>query len=81
MTMTLPEFHAAVVGFFRDSGGAQLPADLDETSNLFDLGLLDSLRLAELVIFVEELLQRSIPLEDLDVRVFHTTAGMYGALV
>ncbi|WP_460060571.1 acyl carrier protein [Streptomyces sp. YKOK-I1] len=53
------------------------PAEFGPDDNLFVLGLIDSLRLVELIVFLEELSGQDIPVENYSISSFYTMNGLY----
>ncbi len=59
---------------------AQLTA-IDYSTNLWDAGLVDSFRIMELILFLEDLLGKEISVESNFISNFHTVDAMYRTLV
>jgi len=55
------------------------PIDLE--ADLFDLGLLESIRIVELIVFLEQLIGAEIPVEDYQPESFRTLNGIYAVAV
>ena len=70
------EFIRAVSDFLRQQNPAG-PQSFGPDDNLFTLGLVDSLRLVELIVFTEELTGREIPVEDYLISSFYTVNKLY----
>lgn len=60
--------------------GATLTA-IDTGTNLWDAGLVDSFRVMELILFLEDLLGKEISVESNFISNFHTVDAMYRTLV
>lgn len=60
--------------------GSQMTA-IDFNTNLWDAGLVDSFRIMELILFLEDLLGREISVESNFISNFHTVDAMYRTLV
>lgn len=72
-------FYAALARYLRDTNPNADVTDVSPDANLFDLGLIDSLRMVELVIFVEDALACRIPVEKHPPRVFHSMRRIFDA--
>jgi acyl carrier protein len=59
---------------------SQLTA-IDYNTNLWDAGLVDSFRVMELILFLEDLLGKEISVESNFISNFHTVDAMYRTLV
>jgi acyl carrier protein len=59
---------------------SQLTA-IDFNTNLWDAGLVDSFRVMELILFLEDLLGKEISVESNFISNFHTVDAMYRTLV
>lgn len=70
------EFISAVADFLRQQNPSGPPA-FGPDDNLFTLGLVDSLRLVELIVFMEQLADREIPVEDYSIASFYTLNSLY----
>lgn len=64
----MTKFTAEILEYF--SGKAELPTDLDPEDDIFASGLLDSLGVTDLVLFLEKCGHISIPLSELTVENF-----------
>jgi acyl carrier protein len=53
------------------------PHDFGPEDNLFALGLVDSLRLVELIIFLEKLTGQDLPVENYSISSFYTINNLY----
>lgn len=79
---TWGEFERYLMEFFTEiRGSEQSSHTLKPQTDLFAAGLLDSLRMVELVASLEERLQVEIPLELLSVRSFRTPELMWSKIV
>jgi len=56
-------------------------SSIDPSANLWDLGLVDSFRIMELILFLEDILGKEINVESNFIRNFHTMDLMYESLV
>ena len=79
--MTKQEFAAAVFAYL-----AEQTPDLDSSlltpdANLWDLGYVDSIRVVELVVFIENLIGREIDLSANDAKPAVSVGEMYEAYV
>ena len=54
---------------------------IPDDENLWDLGLLDSLTMVDLMVFLEEQVGVQLEVERLSPDVFHTVSGIYSAVV
>lgn len=75
----MPEY-AEFIGAVRDFLQRQNPACPDSfgpDENLFALGLVDSLRLVELIVHIEGLTGQEIPVEDFSIKSFYTLDSLY----
>jgi acyl carrier protein len=70
-------FNHAICEFLRTTNPELELDDISETDNLVDLGLVDSLRMVDLIVEVERLLGVEIPVDDLDPRAFHSLRALY----
>jgi hypothetical protein len=79
--MTRESFHSSIVNYLAKR--AALPADWScaSTDNLFDLGVLESFDLPNLVLHIERTLGRDADLMSQRVEVFYTLDSMYEAFV
>ena len=75
----MPEY-AEFIRAIRDFLQRQNPGfshDFGPNDNLFTLGLVDSLRLVELIVFMEELTGQEIPVEDFSIKSFYTMSSLH----
>jgi methoxymalonate biosynthesis acyl carrier protein len=70
------EFIRATGDFLRQMNPSG-PQAFGPDDDLFTLGLVDSLRLVELIVFMEELTGREIPVEDYSIASFYTLNNLY----
>jgi acyl carrier protein len=70
------EFITAVRNFLI-TRNPQEPHTFGPEDNLFTLGLVDSLRLVELIVFLEELTGQELPVENYSISSFYTINGLY----
>lgn len=54
---------------------------IDTSTNLWDAGLVDSFRIMELILFLEDLLGKEISVESNFISNFHTVDAMYRSLI
>jgi acyl carrier protein len=54
---------------------------IDLDTNLWDKGLVDSFRIMELILFLEDFLGKEISVESNFISNFHTIGSMYNSLV
>ncbi|WP_424217326.1 acyl carrier protein (plasmid) [Streptomyces sp. BI20] len=71
-----PEFTDAVTEFLTKSN-PEVTEAFGPDDNLFTLGLVDSLRLVELIVTLERLTGREIPVENYSISSFYTINGLY----
>jgi acyl carrier protein len=77
--MVMPEcaeFIRATGDFLRRQNPSG-PHAFGPDDDLFTLGLVDSLRLVELIVFMEELTGREIPVENYSIASFYTLNNLY----
>lgn len=53
---------------------------VDYETNLWDMGLVDSFRIMELILFLEDLLEKEISIENNCILNFHTIEMMYNKI-
>ena len=54
--------------------------DLDDATPILESGLLSSIEVAEFVLYLEHLLGKEIPLDDLEADVFHSVDALWQRL-
>lgn len=74
-------FRVTVLAFLRDVNPETSIDRVDDDDDLVELGYVDSLRVMELIVVLEETFGISIPLESIDPRAFHTVGGVYEAVI
>ena len=78
--MNYTDFSQKLMAFLVDASEcddlALRPAD-----NLFDVGVLSSLHIPALIVFLEGLLDRELPLETTPLTAFYSISSMYEAFV
>jgi acyl carrier protein len=79
-SVTFAEFHVRLVGFFQVTQ-SRIDAPITATTDLFDLGLMDSLHMVEVVLFLEETFGVEIPLDQVDAHVFRSSIAIFRALI
>ena len=63
------------------SNSEQEISAIDFNTNLWDSGLVDSFRIMELILFLEDLLNQEVSIENNFITNFHTVDKMYNSLV
>lgn len=66
-----PAVHQAVIGFFKNELGLEIPS---VQTDLIDEGFLDSLIFVQLVVFIENTFSVTVAMEDLDIDSFRSVA-------
>jgi len=72
-------FIETLTGYLQQINPDREVSSVAPDANLHDAGLIDSLRMVELVLFLEKATGRPIPVERHEPRVFHTLDKMYAA--
>lgn len=68
-----------IKGFLKKLNPKMDTQGIGGTTNLVAEGFLDSLRMVEMVIFIEKLVGSPIPIEDYDPQTFHSIDGIFNA--
>lgn len=79
--MTSEKFYESMVELFTRMHPDRDLSNLKEDENLFDRGLVDSLRIIEVMVHMESLLHIKIPIGGILPRDFHSIRSMYHAFV
>lgn len=75
--MEKSQFYQLASEFLSTLNDGKKPLKIGEDENLLQAGYIDSLRMIELVLFVEKLSKKKIPLDKLDPRTFYTLGSLY----
>ncbi|MFB7629587.1 acyl carrier protein [Streptomyces sp. NPDC056149] len=79
--LSQPELEARLRTFLSTIRPDADVAAITPHSNLFELGILDSLAVVELIVFLERLIGTEIVVENYQLESFHTLAGIHEVVV
>lgn len=74
--MEPPALRAAVLAFLREANPGAAVERVDDDDDLVALGFMDSLRVMELILVLEEQLGVELELDSIDPRAFQTVSGV-----
>ena len=74
-------FRETMLAFLRDASPGMTIDRVGDSDDLVDLGYIDSLRMMELILVLEETFGISILLEEIDSRALRTIDGIYDVVV
>lgn len=74
-------FRDTMLAFLRDANPGVAIDRVDDNDDLVDLGYIDSLRIMELIVVLEETFGVSIPLETIDPRAFRTVGRVHEMVI
>lgn len=81
--MDADEFYAAMIGFLGErlrADGDDVPAGITVQQDLVELGVLDSLRVIQMIARAEELTGGTVDLGETDLESLYSLQGLYAAV-